>query len=105
MRLRAVLALVALATGAFGAPDPTRPGKLAVAVTTVDALDPGRGNRTLPTDISYPPRRARRDVAPLRRGYPLVLTAHGFCGSRLYYDCLATHLASHGFVIAAPDFT
>lgn len=105
MRLRAVLALVALATGALGAPDPTRPGKLAVGVTTVDAVDAGRANRTLPTEIWYPARRANRDVAPLRRRYPLVLIAHGFCGSRLYYDYLATHLASHGFVIAAPDFT
>ena len=49
------LALLALATGAPAAPDPTRPGRLAVGVTTVDAVDAGRGNRTLPTEIWYPP--------------------------------------------------
>ena len=99
------LTLLALATGAPAAPDPTRPGRLAVGVTTVDAVDAGRGNRTLPTEIWYPARRAQRDAAPLPRSYPLVLIAHGLCGSRLYYDYLAPHLASHGFVVAAPDFT
>jgi dienelactone hydrolase len=105
MRLRALLALVALATSAPAARDPTHPGRLAVGVTTIDAVDESRGNRTLPTEIWYPARRAGRDVAPLPHRYPLVLIAHGFCGSRLYYDYLATHLTSWGFVIAAPDFT
>jgi dienelactone hydrolase len=104
---RAVFALIllALATSAPATPDPTRPGKLAVGVTTVDAIDTGRGNRTLPTEIWYPARRAGRDTEPLRRAYPLVLIAHGLCGSRLYYDYLAPHLASYGFVVGAPDFT
>jgi dienelactone hydrolase len=104
-RRAAVALMVALATRAAGAPDPTRPGKLAVGVTTVDAVDAGRGNRTLPTEIWYPARRAGRDVEALARRYPLVLIAHGLCGSRLYYDYLATHLTSYGFVVAAPDFT
>ena len=30
--------------------------------------------------------------------------AHGLCGSRLNYEYLTTHLASHGFIVAAPDF-
>jgi dienelactone hydrolase len=101
----ALLALLAAATSAAGAPDPTRPGKLAVGVTTVEAVDQDRENRTLPIEIWYPARGTGRDVEPLRRRYPLVLIAHGFCGSRLFYDYLATHLASHGFVIGAPDFT
>jgi dienelactone hydrolase len=107
MRRHPVLALtaLALATSTLAAPDPTHPGRLAVGVTTADAVDGSRGNRTLPTEIWYPARRTGRDVAPLPRRYPLVLIAHGFCGSRLYYDYLATHLASWGFVIAAPDFT
>jgi dienelactone hydrolase len=107
MRRPTVVALVALALGtsALGAPDPTRPGKLAVGVTTADAVDGSRGNRTLPTEIWYPARHTGRDVEPLARRYPLVLIAHGLCGSRLYYDYLAPHLASYGFVIAAPDFT
>jgi dienelactone hydrolase len=99
------LSLLVAATNALAAPDPTLPGNLAVGVTTVEAVDGSRGNRTLPTEIWYPARRPGRDAVPLRRRYPLVLIAHGFCGSRLFYDYLATHLASHGFVIAAPDFT
>jgi alpha-beta hydrolase superfamily lysophospholipase len=100
----AVFSLV-LATAATAAPDPTRPGKLVVGVTTVDAIDTSRGNRTLPTEIWYPARHTGRDTEPLPRSYPLVLIAHGLCGSRLYYDYLAPHLASYGFVVAAPDFT
>jgi dienelactone hydrolase len=107
MRRRTMTALLVLAlwTSAPGAPDPTRPGRLAVGVTTVDAVDESRGSRTLPTEIWYPARRSGRDAEPLRQRHPLVLIAHGFCGSRLYYDYLATHLTSHGFVVAAPDFT
>jgi len=111
MRRRTTTALLvfglwlALAGSAPGAPDPTRPGKLAVGVTTVEAVDASRANRTLPIEIWYPARRSGRDVAPLPRRRPLVLVAHGLCGSRLYYDYLVTHLASYGFVVAAPDFT
>jgi dienelactone hydrolase len=100
----ALLAL-SLATTAWGASDPTVPGKLAVGVATADAVDESRGNRSFPVEIWYPARRVGRDAEPLRRRHPLVLIAHGLCGSRLYYDYLATHLASHGFVVAAPDFT
>src|SRR5262245_48883661 len=98
-RAAAVLIVVALAASARAA-DPTRPGKLAVGVTTVDAVDTSRGNRTLPTEIWYPARHAGRDAEPLPRSYPLILIAHGLCGSRLYYDYLGPHLASHGFVVA-----
>jgi dienelactone hydrolase len=106
MGRRATIALIVLAlgTGASGAPDPTRPGRLAVGVTTAAAVDGSRGNRSVPVEIWYPARHPGRDVRPLRRRHPLVLIAHGFCGSRLYYDYLATHLASHGLVVAAPDF-
>lgn len=106
MRRRTMTALLvfALGTSAVGAPDPTRPGRFAVGVTTAVAVDESRGSRTLPTEIWYPARRAKRDAKPLRQRHPLVLIAHGLCGSRLYYDYLAPHLASHGFVVAAPDF-
>jgi dienelactone hydrolase len=104
-RTTTVLLVLAFATSALGAPDLTRPGKLAVGVTTADAVDESRGSRTLPTEIWYPARRSGRDAEPLRRRHPLVLIAHGLCGSRLYYDYLAPHIASHGFVVAAPDFT
>lgn len=96
--------LVALVTRAAGAPDPTRPGKLRVGVTSLAAVDASRGDRALAIELWYPARAAGRDAAPLARRHPLVLIAHGLCGSRLYYDYLATHLVSHGFVVAAVDF-
>jgi dienelactone hydrolase len=106
MRRRAmvVLLVLALGTSARGALDPTRPGRLAVGVTTAEAIDESRGNRTLTTEIWYPAKRSGRGTEPIRKRHPLVLIAHGLCGSRLYYDYLAQHLTSHGFVVAAPDF-
>lgn len=48
---------------------------------------------------------AVRDVpaATRRQGFPLVLVAHGDAGYREEFDYLASHLASWGFVVAAPD--
>ena len=102
-RTTTVLLVLVLATSAPAASDLTRPGRLAVGVTTADAVDESRGNRTLQVEVWYPARRAARDAEPVRKRHPLVLIVHGLCGSRLYYDYLATHLASHGFVVAAPD--
>jgi len=100
----ALLLVLALGTSVSGAPDLTGPGRLAVGVTTADAADESRGNRQITVEIWYPARRSGRDAEPVRGRHPLVLIAHGLCGSRLYYDYLAPHLASHGFVVAAPDF-
>ncbi len=107
MRRRAMASLLVLALGTSvsGSLDPIGPGRLAVGVTTANAVDESRGNRQLPVEIWYPARRPGRDAEPVRRRHPLVLIAHGLCGSRLYYDYLAPHLASHGFVVAAPDIT
>lgn len=102
--LVAALAVLALGGNAAAAPDPTRPGKLAVGVTTANTVDEARGNRSVTVEVWFPAKRAGRDAEPLRGRRPLVLIAHGLCGSRLYYDYLATHLTSHGFVVAAPDF-
>jgi predicted dienelactone hydrolase len=103
MHRRAVTVLIVLAL-ASAAPaarsDAARQAR--GGVTTADAVDESRANRTLPTEIWYPARRAGRDLEPLAGRCPLVLIAHGYCGSRLYYDYLAPH---HGFVVAAPDFT
>lgn len=104
-RASLLLVLVALAARVYAAADPAHAGKLAVGVTTVSAVDHSREDRTLPTEIWYPARSAGRDAEPLPKSYPLILMAHGFCGSRLNYEYLTTHLASWGFVVAAPDFT
>lgn len=105
MRPTSPVALIVLtfATATIAAPDLTLPGKFTVGVTTIDAVDTTRGNRSLPTELWYPAKHPGRDAAALPKSYPLILIAHGLCGSRLYYDYLATHLASYGFVVAAPD--
>ena len=67
-------------------------------------FDVSRAGRTLVTEVWYPGEAAGRDTQ-LRRGrFPLVLLAHGFCGSRTNYEYLSSHLASWGFLVAAPDF-
>jgi len=95
--------LLALATAALAAREPDAAGRFAVGSTTLNIVDASRG-RTLVTEAWYPADSAGRD-ARLRRGhFPLVLLAHGFCGSRTNYEYLATHLAGWGFLVAAPDF-
>ena len=105
MRRSSVIAVVllAVASSAGAAADPGKPGKFRVGVATVTAVDGARG-RSLPTEIWYPAREAARDAPPLAKSFPLIMMAHGRCGSRTNYEYLTTHLASHGFVVAAPDF-
>jgi predicted dienelactone hydrolase len=96
--------LLALATAASAAREPDAAGRFAVGSTTVTLVDASRGDRTLVTEVWYPAETAERD-ARLRHGrFPLVLLAHGFCGSRTNYEYLSSHLASWGFLVAAPDF-
>ncbi len=50
--------------------------------------------------------RAVRDAAPAAPPpdrYPLVIVSHGYPGNRYLLSHLAEHLASRGFVVAAPD--
>lgn len=64
----------------------------------VDALLPADVNPPLVTD-------AYRDVPASRDGpFPLVLFAHGFAAFRDQSTFLTAHLASWGFVVAAPDY-
>jgi predicted dienelactone hydrolase len=102
MRCTIALVLLAALAPVVGAADPAKTGRLAVGVATVDAVDTTR-DRTFTTEIWYPAFAPGRDARFLPRGYPLILVAHGICGSRLNYEYLATHLASWGFVVAAPD--
>jgi predicted dienelactone hydrolase len=98
-----VLGLAAFARGA----DPAKPGPFRVGVATVQAVDSARGDRALTTEIWYPAKKAAkaaRDAEPLPRAFPLILMAHGHCGSRTNYEYLTIQLASRGFVVASPDF-
>ena len=46
---------------------------------------------------------ATRDASPAGDVLGLVLFSHGFTGMRLQSTAINTHLASHGFVVVAPD--
>ena len=103
-RTFAFLVLFAAASVAGAVPaDLAKPGKFPVGVATIQSFDTAR-NRILTSELWYPAKATGRD-ATIRKGqFPLVMMAHGYCGSRLNYEYLTTHLASHGFIVAAPDF-
>ncbi|MGH9231513.1 MAG: alpha/beta hydrolase family protein [Acidimicrobiales bacterium] len=108
--------------GAHPAP-PDGPGRYAVGLSTVQMVDPARADRTLTVDIWYPAH--RRSEAPpasldlvfsrlalpgvladpqaARGSFPLVVFSHGNGGVRFQSWFLMEALASHGFVVAAPD--
>ena len=46
---------------------------------------------------------ASRDADPADGVIGIVLFSHGFTGMRLQSTAITTHLASHGFIVAAPD--
>jgi predicted dienelactone hydrolase len=113
-------------------PSPPPPSLLAfaergphpVGVLTLDVPDPADPGRRLPTDVWFPadagalpadpaaprashpfgrPHDAFEGAAPARGRFPLVAFSHGNSGLRRQSTFLTTHLASHGFVVAAPD--
>src|SRR5262245_28632152 len=104
MRAALIVAVVLASAMHAVAGDPAKTGALRVGVTTVEAVDHGRADRTLTTEVWYPAHTAGRDAEPLPRAFPLILLAHGFCDSRTDYDYVTTQLASRGFVVAAPNF-
>jgi len=98
---------------------PDRVGPYAVGATTVQVADDRGGALTV--EVWYPAEDpgtepdsypeialtldAHRDATPDRRGapYPLVAFSHGYGGIRYQSAFLTEHLASHGFVVVAPD--
>jgi len=109
--------------------DPFVRGPHPAGVTTVQSEDAARG-RKLPLEVWYPaadahrgqdldpatragyrpmpvaaplPQAAVRDAAPAQGRHPVVGFSHGFAGHRCQSTFLCTHLASHGYVVVAPD--
>jgi predicted dienelactone hydrolase len=112
--------------------EPETLGTHAVGVTTMTVQDPSR-DRQLPVEVWYPatpastsddesviysvraaggtvarlgsPLGARRDVDARKVGgpYPVILLSHGAGSTRLGNVTLAEILASHGYIVAAPD--
>jgi predicted dienelactone hydrolase len=70
----------------------------------------GTPSRTLATELWYPALAASEPEAvdagadPAGRPYPLIIFGHGFSSFRRQSASYAQHLASHGYVVAAPDF-
>ena len=110
--------------------DPFVRGLFPVGVRSGEAIDRRRENRRLPFELWYPatPRHVGLDLDPLTQDtftlipntqplhqsavrdaavqtgrYPLVLFSHTSNGHRRQSSFLCTHLASHGFVVAAAD--
>jgi predicted dienelactone hydrolase len=106
-----------------GAAPPDSLGRYAAGLTTVEMVDPARADRTLTVDIWYPAdERSDAPTAALdlvftqlplpgvvaspeaaRGSFPLVVFSHGNGGVRFQSWFLMQALASHGFVVAAPD--
>jgi predicted dienelactone hydrolase len=121
--LLALLAGVARPAGGVctgGCPAAALPGPHRVGVTgfTATYVSPLAETRPLVTEVWYPadaqaagaPEDPRfggvRDAAPARGRFPLLVFSHGFSngqGARGAYPAYARHLASHGFIVAAPD--
>ena len=57
--------------------------------------------------LGFPPawQEAVRDARPRQGRRPLILFSHGYGGHRRQSTFLCTHLASHGYVVAAVDHT
>jgi predicted dienelactone hydrolase len=98
------------------------PGPYAVGVTTLHLVDSTReteangdyaGNEGREYDVEvWYPTVGEADAAPQRDAavdsegapYPLVVFAHGLMSSRGQSPYYTEHLASHGYVVVAPDF-
>jgi predicted dienelactone hydrolase len=70
----------------------------------------GSPTRKLPTTVWYPAasRKANQQVgaAPglTLQGFPLIIFGHGITSQAAAGSFVAAHLASHGYVVAGPDF-
>ncbi len=111
--------------GPLYAPDSA--GPYAVGRQTFEVVDPARENRQFLVDVWYPvdpedaqgdftvyeilfwglPSELALDGPPVSRSgrFPLVVFSHGSGGIRFQSIFLTEALASHGFVVAAPDHT
>lgn len=78
--------------------DPFTTGPFAVGMRASEAIDVTRRDRVLPYEVWYPD---GRDAA--RGRHPLVIASHSSGGHKRQLAYLCAHLASHGYVVAAPD--
>jgi predicted dienelactone hydrolase len=100
----------------------TARGEYGVGVTTMELVDTSRpteaygtyegaDQRILPTEVWYPaeasvasPEARDAEIDSDGGPYPLIVFSHGFTSSRRQSVTYTQHLASHGYVVVAPDF-
>lgn len=105
MRLLVPLSLL-MACGSPGTPQPMPGTPGAVFVSRGDPFLPGPlevSQRDLKEGELGAPRPVRLTAPTTTGTYPVVQFQHGFLSDRRAYDELLTHLASHGFVVVAPQ--
>ena len=75
--------------------------------TRANGTFPGAPERTLVSTVWYPidgPASEGAPASPAPGSFPLIGYAHGFTSGRAAGGRLGEHLASHGYVVVAPDF-
>jgi len=120
--LVAIVSVALLGTTCAGGP-PDQLGPHAVGRVSFSVVDPARDDRTLVVDVWYPAidegtlpfsvydllvASIESDLAldgpPIADGsFPLLVFSHGNAGIRFQSIFLQEHLASHGFIVVAPD--
>jgi dienelactone hydrolase len=83
--------------------DPFVRGPYPVGARSADVTDPSRDGRKLDVEVWYPAAAEARDADARAGRHPLVLFSHASGGHRRQSTFLCTHLASHGYVVAAAD--
>ncbi len=77
--------------------------------TDANGIFPGSSVRTLDIQVWYPAVKSQFggfliDAPVVDSSFPLIIRAHGFGGTRTDSTKLTEHLASHGYIVVAPNF-
>lgn len=89
-------------TGGGAQPLPTGHAPTRSYSVGTQTLRLARGDRSLPTSVWYPARRAGSGTPAVTGTFPLVLFSHGLNGLPANYAPLLRRWAAAGFVVAAP---
>ncbi|MHC1737729.1 MAG: T9SS type A sorting domain-containing protein [Ignavibacteriaceae bacterium] len=92
-----------LLTTEFLFPQPENPGSLKAGWSSVTVT---RNGRTLNSLIYYPAfsEGSQTQVDSINKPYPVIAFGHGFFMQNSYYISLFKHLATHGYLVIAPQF-
>ena len=77
--------------------DPFAAGPFAVGMRGSEETDATRRDRVLPYEVWYP------EGAKRGAKHPLIVVSHSSGGHKRQLAYVCTHLASHGYIVAAPD--